>query len=61
MEIRMNINLYKFICYVYAIDNTKIYSLILVLQITRFLLEDAIILSKTNLCSSSTKEKRSNG
>ena len=42
-------------------DNTRIYTLISVPQITRFLLEDAIILSKTNLCSGSAKQKRSNG
>ena len=42
-------------------DNTRIYTLISVPQITRFLLEDAIILSKTNPCSGSAKQKRSNG
>ena len=37
--------------------NTQIYNLIPVPRITCFLLEDAIILSKTNPCSGSTKQK----
>ena len=43
------------------IINAQIYNLISVPEITRFLLEDAIISSKTNPCSGSTKQKRSNG
>ena len=37
--------------------NTRIYNFISVPQITLFLLEDAIISSKTNSCSGSTKQK----
>ena len=37
------------------------YNLISIPQITRALLEDTIISSKTNPCSGSTKQKRSNG
>ena len=42
-------------------NNARIYNLIFVPQITLFLLEDAIISSKTNPCIGSTKQKRSNG
>ena len=41
--------------------NTRIYNLISVLQITYFLLEDAIVSSKAKPCSGSMKQKRSNG
>ena len=41
--------------------NTWIYNLIYVPRTTSFSLEDAILSSKTNPCSGSTKLKRSNG
>ena len=40
---------------------STIYNLISIRQITRFLLEDAIISRKTNMCSGSAKQKRGNG
>ena len=40
--------------------NTRIYNLISIPQITRFLLEDLIISRKTGQCIGSAKPKRSN-
>ena len=40
--------------------NTRIYNLISIPQITRFLLEDLIISRKTGRCSGSAKPKRRN-